>query len=706
MKKIIKYTLCLLSVLSLCFLQSCKEDIDMSDRYTFTQYTIASYLSSHDSTFSEYNKLLGEVEISGRSASTVLQLVSARGNYTVFAPDNKAIYDYLDSLCAKGIITSPSWDGFQSEETLDSIRKVIVFNSILDGGDASDNAYQTSSFPDDGEEFPIANLYDRKLTYCYSETNPDSMFINGIKDSETRVITGGALIDQKNRDIITINGYIHEVHSVIAPSNQSLGDLLKDYVDLGNEKYSVMADLILSCGLKDTLSQIRDEVYETHYQAGDLPDVKSSQSIGTGYLPEHRKFGFTVFAETNEFWERTIGKSASEITAEDVKNWVVSQGYYPNAKDDDNYSSSDNVLNQFITYHILPMRIPVDKLVIHYNEKGYNKTTKSRTIPVWEIYTTMGERRLLKLYEGNRTAPEGIFINRFPVLDNDRRGTYHEVSCEEQNAGVKVNTTDVVNLVNGYIYSIEEPITYSQATRENFQKQRLRFDVTALFPEFMNNNIRANWVDSRYVGMPCTNVYKYLENLDIEDGTNFCYLPGFNYVWYNFQGDEFNVTGRYEMTFTLPPVPLKGTYEIRYAVQNNSQLRGMCQVYFGSDRNSLYAMGIPLDLRIGGNSDILGWEADTDDDDANAEVDKKMRNNGFMKGPEYYHAGLVSNPTARATQTTTRRIIVRQEMEPGKTYYLKFKSVLDDESKEFYMDYIEFCAKEVYDNPQTPEDIW
>jgi hypothetical protein len=26
--------------------------------------------------------------------------------------------------------------------------------------------------------------------------------------------------------------------------------------------------------------------------------------------------------------------------------------------------------------------------------------------------------------------------------------------------------------------------------------------------------------------------------------------------------------------------------------------------------------------------------------------------------------------------------------------------------KEFYMDYMEYCAKEVYDNPETPEDIW
>jgi hypothetical protein len=31
---------------------------------------------------------------------------------------------------------------------------------------------------------------------------------------------------------------------------------------------------------------------------------------------------------------------------------------------------------------------------------------------------------------------------------------------------------------------------------------------------------------------------------------------------------------------------------------------------------------------------------------------------------------------------------------------------LDDPKREYYVDYLEFCPKEVYDNPETPEDIW
>jgi hypothetical protein len=143
----------------------------------------------------------------------------------------------------------------------------------------------------------------------------------------------------------------------------------------------------------------------------------------------------------------------------------------------------------------------------------------------------------------------------------------------------------------------------------------------------------------------------------------------------------------------------------------------MAQVYWGDDINNLPVTGTPFDFRLNGIERItpvgnfpsgVGWEADLDDDeDYNAEVDKKMRNNGFMKAPEHYAAGLPgTTKTARDNYYKTRRIMVTATMDPDKTYYLKFKNVMDDETKQFYMDYFEFCPKEVYDNPETPEDIW
>ena len=31
---------------------------------------------------------------------------------------------------------------------------------------------------------------------------------------------------------------------------------------------------------------------------------------------------------------------------------------------------------------------------------------------------------------------------------------------------------------------------------------------------------------------------------------------------------------------------------------------------------------------------------------------------------------------------------------------------MDDPTRYLYIDYLEYCEKEVYDNPETPEDIW
>ena len=146
-------------------------------------------------------------------------------------------------------------------------------------------------------------------------------------------------------------------------------------------------------------------------------------------------------------------------------------------------------------------------------------------------------------------------------------------------------------------------------------------------------------------------------------------------------------------------------------------MRGMVQFYWGSNKSKLAAMGIPIDLRQSAdnklhtkNGDVpsdIGYEPDTDDDEYNIEVDKRLRNNGFMKGCNQYCAGGPRTASMmRASNICVRRIIIRETMDPDETYYIKFKTVMDDDTRFFYMDYMEYCAKDVYDNPEKPEDIW
>ena len=691
----------------------CTEQVDTSARYVFTEETITSYLEKHDQ-YSEYLRLLGEVAVSPITETNVRQLLSARGHYTIFAPTNDAIQEYLDSLVKQEIIPVASWDAFPDEHKRDSISEVIVYNSIIDSGDDY-SEYMISGFPQStatstSVEIPLPNMNDRKLTVQYTDI-PDSILIND------------CVIDEKNRDILCINGVIHAMHSVIAPSNNTLDYLLKKYVEDPNSGFVVSAKLVLACGLGEKLSANRDDKYEELFQGGKIKK-KNDETRGetaTFHTVEHRYFGFTLFAETDDFWRGALGKEVTDITLEDVMEYLDREGIYPNAKRDNNYESEDNLLNQFITYHLLPERLPADKLVYHYNEQGYDINKKTLGVAVMEFYTTMGKRRLLKIFESRES--NGVYLNRFPELDTDRRGTYHELSCDAKNVGIAVGEPNLEgenNIRNGIIYPIEELLWYSDNTRNNMQKQRIRWSVPSMWPEFMNNDIRCSEItDEKHknVYIPNDGEYKYLEDVDISKDTRFNYWTGRGNGWQNMQGDEMNIRGLTDCIMRLPPVPRSGTYELRFAIQCGGSQRGMVQFYWGSNKDKLAAMGIPIDLRqsadgylhtSGGNvpSDI-GYARDTDDDDFNAEVDKRMRNNGFMKGCQQYCAGGPGGSNMmRSSDICIRRIIIREMMDPDKTYYIRFKTVMDDDTRFFYMDYLEYCAKEVYDNPMTPEDIW
>ncbi len=697
------------AIVTVLTVTSCKEDVDTSARYVFKYDTILSYLEKHEQ-YSEYVNLLGLVPVGPVSSSTLYQLMSARGNYTVFAPTNEAIQTYLDTLAAKNVIDAPSWEGFRDSTTLDSIRKVIVYNSIIDGGD-NQKAYETVEFPTDNKaEFPMANMYDRKLIVEYKDNVPDSIWVNG------------APIDVKNRDIIAINGVIHSVTSVVAPSNNTLGYLLNAIVAGKQRGYYVAAMLVQQVGMLDTLSKYQDDVYEDLYERGLIKDIEHTSGIGytKGYVPEHRYYGYTFFAETDDFWEAEIGKEATEITVDDVLDYLRAKNIYPDATDDDNYSDENNLLNQFVTYHFLPMRLAANRLVLHWNEKGYTRSNPRPTVVQYEYYTTMGKRRLIKFLESAES--DGVKINRFPKIDNRRKGNYHETGCDPDKVGLKVNAPDVAgefNVRNGIIYPLDELLAYTEDVRDNLHKERIRWDIAAQFPEFMNNDIRLQYYHigmEHRTGIPTSLVYPYLDDCWLEDDTYFFYYNGYDEGMKNYQGDELNIRGNLDVTFRLPPVPAKGVYELRFNIQSDGYNRGMVQFYWGSDRDRLSAMGIPMDIRMSGLErrttagtfpSNVGWEQDIEDDDTNAEVDKKMRNNGFMKGAEIYCDGMQGIPVmARADPLIIRRIILRETMDPDKTYYLRFKTVLDDPSREFYVDYLEYCPKEVYDNPETPEDIW
>ena len=248
--------------------------------------------------------------------------------------------------------------------------------------------------------------------------------------------------------------------------------------------------------------------------------------------------------------------------------------------------------------------------------------------------------------------------------------------------------------------------------------QRIRIDAGCMMPELMNNDIRAPRTNYTYGATSVRAIptnYPYISNVEIREGTDFYFLSGYPSPYHNLQGDEFNIIGQYDITMQLPPVPRAGQYEIRFGVATGSYVRSMAQVYFGTERDKMPAAGIPLDLRLGGlemrlptgaSPSNVGWEADTDDEEYNDQVTKVMRTRGFMKAPNSWTNKMGTYESVRKDHFMSRRILVNAYLKPYQNYYIRFKSVLEDKNKEFYMDYFEYVAKEVYDNPEESEDIW
>ena len=703
---------CLVLLLALA---ACKEEVDTSARYVFWESTIISYLENHKDSYSEFLELTKKVPVSRISSSSVYQLLTARGNFTCFVPTNDAIHEYLESLVEEGLISEPTWDAFKAypdSSKLDSIRGVIVKNSIIDGKDEVTQRFEMSQFPTmNNGELPLANLNDRKLTVYWPEEGTGQYFING--DCE---------IDENNRDIRVLNGIIFQLHKVIAPKDITAASYFQELLDNQTEGILVFARTLQACGILDTLGAVRDEVYEDLYQRGLIPDFEDFMQRGftdqqakqddDACMPEHRKYGFTLFPETDEFWREQGLEPTDPDLLKKLTQWILENHQYSvddKLKADENYTSEDNLLYQWVTYHILPFRVASNKLVYHENEYGYSKSTPYRyTVPVYEYYTTMGKRRLMKIYESHLS--DGVRLNRFPVLDTGRTGNGREASCEPEKEGCLVmrdhEWTIVNDIVNAAIYPVDRPLSYSDQVRDNLAKDRIRFDGMSLFPEAMTNEIRRK--DSteprhQFVHIAPNSVYQYIKNFSINDDATFIYFNGYRYAWILYRCDEMKALGNYDLMFTLPPVPRRGVYELRYKVLATSA-RGIMQVYFGSDPSNLPITGIPIDIRKGLDNWESGWEADTGDFDYDAEVDKRMRNNAVMKGIH----GIIGDghQSEREDARIQRRIITRQVLDPDKTYYIRMKSILDATSNEFFMDYMEFCPKEVYDNPEVPEDRW
>lgn len=688
-------------VVAVCgiLLLACQDPIDKSAIYTFTGQTVTDVLKE-DPDLSDYYELTQIVTPTEVSESPVAQLVSARGHYTCFAPTNEAMREYLDELLTKGVITQKVNKAYEIEDenVRDSIMKVIVLNSIIDCGDDNE-AYTTFDFQNDAA-LPLANMNDRLLRTNITSENGQTLYLV----SRTCPVI--------QRDIEAVNGYVQKMGKVVAPSNSNLNDLMQNV-----DNMTFFNELLQRTGLNKRLTEYRDYVYEEAYLRNVIPHTYGTiQAVykDEALTPEHRDIGFTIFAETDDVY-----RSNQISSIEDLIKWLVANNYYVESQYDQrtaaeggDYTDPNHILYQFTAYHILPQSTPYDRLVIHNNEFGFNyKSPAALSVPVYEYCITLNEnpRRLVKITESKYS--EGIRLNRY----TDMLATveeYDEIVNENTIPGIKIepyNGERDNEAINGYVYPIGEILVYDEELmRGKVLNERLRFDVGALLPELMTNKLRGIWGNlPRSIHRAFPHNYSYFgDNFDWSEKSMIVqFQPGWRHGFAHYQADAFKMVGRYDFTLKLPPIPADGTYELRF-MHTPNLYRGLAQLYFGEE-GKIKPLGIPYDLRVVGTDATIGWEADVEDDEEyNRLVDKRMRNNGHMKAPKYIAYNNNPYSTTRGVSTALRRVFFRRHMERDKTYFVRFKSMLENEETQFHLDCIELVPSNIYNNPEKLEDLW
>lgn len=676
-------------------LGACVDNVDESNLYVQKSPTVTQYLEQ-DTVYSSFVKILKQVKLSNRAnASSMASVLAARGNYTCFVPTNAAIRHFVDSVTGT--------PGFDLNNLPDSIAQIIAKNSVIDNG--SNKAYRSPDFPADGFSFTLANMNNRLLKYSFDSVTGASL------------INQTAMVSAASRDILVSNGVIHQVNAVISPSNNSVASQVAE-----NGNMKIMGRLLVETGWADKLSSanMRDQAYEDIERTTAAPRI--SRQI-TRYATTHNT-GYTIFAETDETLA-AWGIPMPEVDASGViQNWeaILSAvkakvaGVYRNTSDD--LTSADNAVNQFVAYHIVEGKIADRDLVRHYNEFEYkrvdnlNPQTTNLTIDIWSFFQTKTTpKRLLKVLHA---AEDGnIYLNRKVLYDNAFFGKYRVKQSSGPGVvqGQRVDINKAVEALNGYVYPLEGVLLYDSEVEHVVLNDRLRFDFCTILPEIYSNTLRGRGINY-YFDKPS----EYFSSIvNATQQTTMTYLDhastGGGETWFDLEGDELMVLGLYDITFTLPPVPTPGTYEIRLGLSQNSR-RGMGQVYFGSDKDGLVATGLPIDMRPVGSTSpgaIIPWFIDhASDESINVENDRNMRNQGLMKGPKSISHANNATKTLRDVdgfQSTFRRILTRQYLEPGTTYYLRFKSALDKTDSELFLDYFELVPASVYDNA-AGEDVW
>lgn len=642
----------------------CKEEIDQSNRYTFTGETIASYLTKNSEKYSHFIKILKQAK--------KFQLLTTYGRYTCFVPTNAAIESFLyeqDSIrIASAAAGKPIRTGIFSpnlDELSDSMANVIAQSHLVDF------PYYVADMNEG--VLDVKNYNDRYLGVSFVVVNDRFRVL---------INSQGGIIES---DIKAENGVLQVVDHVLSPSANFVG------AQIGKFPYlSIFHEALAMTGMEDSMMLYKDE----SYKLANIPVDDYERQGGTANYPATKYYKYTAFVETDETFAQYGINNINDLI-EKAREWYGTD-------DENNYSSRNNALNKFVSYHLLDREVPYNRLVA-YNLKWNNYNSEEnyvKTADRYEYFETMMPNTLCKTIKPLSDPDNAKFI----ILNQSHRLT-PSVGFMRDHLNIHVlSVTDFIkmdekyknfdpNALNGMIHIIDKVMVYNEDEMAgNVMNERMRFDLASIMPELVNNGVKfCPWGSA---GKNCSNhmevaipigYSKYYKAFSNTSALHYlCAYTG----WADYQGDEFICIGSYDIAYKLPPVP-PGTYEIRLAYTATSN-RGVTQFYVDN-----VVTGIPVDLRRYAYQPEIGWIADSQTDDNGIQNDKTMRNHGYMKGPSiYYYGG--PHLLSRDYNGCIRRIVTTKYLGKGE-HWIRFKNVQadDDGTAEFMHDYLEIVPMTV-----------
>ena len=674
-----KYTIFSIACLALMWcgaLTSCSDEPDAENFYTFTGEMASDYLKNR----SEYSEFAQIVERAG-----LMDLLATYGHYTCFVPSNDAVNTYLQS---KGV---PSVESL-SDADCDTIARTHLVN----------NMYTTSEMSQD--RLATANMLGR-----YIATS------SGLDENENAVIIleGLARILFKTQDDSVENGVMQPIDRVIEKSNNYISDLLRD-----NPKISTFYKALVETKVMDQMMKVEDETYDhTAY-----PKYYYTSHIWheVAWVPDTKKYGYTVFVEPDEVFEKN-GIAKGDIRALYDKACEIYDPVYPEDVNKeghgfDHLTDSINPLHRFMQYHVLtrytagtsdltPMdvNIGVVKGAFGFEETLINPIEWFHTLLPHTLIKV--EKATVSDYLGDATKGERYINRRYD--DNYKiRGQHVDGTVESE---------VIHDGLNGHYFYVDDLVAFSYDVQNKVQNMRIRLDFSSVFPEVMSNGLRfeGNPTVDDAQGTPDDsatpkNGRNFYFPLGYLDGVTFsnCYVvlrrPHINF--WSWQGDEWNLFGDYDFTFRLPPIPYSGDWQVRLGFCA-IETRGVMQVYFDG-----VPQGIPLDMTKFLNSDLyIGDRFVIDESPAaydkmtleeKAEEQKLLKNLGAYRGPRStFHFSPSNKGYFVGNERTYRRILCQTYMDATKDHYIRFRVASDGKqgnNNEFMLDYLELVPKSVY----------